>query len=90
MLETMHRDIKCQLVADAHFLNPCIASLTFYADSPNESGNLAIPNIHIPVTKTSYRPRKMNQMWKSPKGSEEEHVKPVVQLYHWAQMNKNR
>ncbi len=38
MLETMHRDINAKLVADAHFLNRCIVSLTFYADAPSEIG----------------------------------------------------
>ncbi len=33
---------KCQLVSDAHFLNWCIASLTFFADGLSESENLPI------------------------------------------------
>ncbi len=31
---------KCQLESDAHFLNWYIASLTFFAGAPSESGNL--------------------------------------------------
>ncbi len=36
MLETMNRNT---------FLNRCIASLTYYADTPSESENLPIPYI---------------------------------------------
>ncbi len=49
MLETMHREsrYKCQLVSDAHFLNQCIASLTFLPMHRANQGNLPIPNIYI-------------------------------------------
>ncbi len=37
MLETMHRDTNVNW-SDAHLLNRCIVSVTFFDDAPSESG----------------------------------------------------